>query len=314
MDYKYLFGPVPSRRLGLSLGVDLVPFKTCSYNCIYCECGGTTALTKIRKEYVAVEEVISELKAFFRERPLLDTVTFSGSGEPTLHSGIGKIIAFLKKEYPEYKTALLTNGCFLGDRSVREELYGLDLFLPSLDAGSEEVFRRINRSHEAFTLHDLVEGLVLFRKEYKGTIWLEVFIVPGMNDNEEELKHIREAVTRIDPDKVQLNTLDRPGTEYTVRSLSRESMEQIAKSFQKHFSVEIIASFPGTKVEEEMERNMENAVLGMIARRPCTEKDLVTVLGGKEDEVRICLKKLIMQKKVEIKESERGFFYRSVCS
>jgi len=165
-QYKYLFGPVPSRRLGISLGVDLVPHKTCSLNCVYCECGRTTILTDERKEYVPTEMVLSELNHFLTTNPRLDFITFSGSGEPTLHSGLGNVIKFIKKNFPKYQVALLTNGTLFYSPNIREEVKQVDVILPSLDAASEEVFHKINRPVRGLKVQKVIDGLVQLRTEF----------------------------------------------------------------------------------------------------------------------------------------------------
>jgi len=152
MKFKHLFGPVPSRRLGISLGIDLVPYKTCTANCVYCECGKTTNLTIERKEYIPTDEILNELDVYLKQAPDLDYITFSGSGEPTLHSKIGEIINFLKKNYPQYKVAVLTNGTLLFHKELRDELKNADIIKPSLDAGSDEIFKKIKRPHENLNL------------------------------------------------------------------------------------------------------------------------------------------------------------------
>ena len=161
---RYLFGPVISRRLGISLGIDLLPFKTCSLDCIYCECGKTKNLTDQIQEYVPTEEVISELQVFLTDKPKLDVITFAGSGEPTLHSGIGQIIKFLKKNFPEYKICVLTNGTLLYQKKVRQSILDADIIIPSLDAVSKEVFEKIAKPAEGITPEKLIEGLIALKK------------------------------------------------------------------------------------------------------------------------------------------------------
>lgn len=196
MANQYIFGPVPSRRLGLSLGVDLMPHKTCSLDCIYCECGETTHLTLTPKEYVPLADVKQELTSFLAESPSLDFITFSGSGEPTLHSGIGEMASFIKTKYPRYKLALLTNGTLLGREDVRDRLLDIDVVVISVDAATRPVFRKINRPHPGLVLEDIVSGLVAFRKVFKKNLWAEVFLVPEVNTSREELSRVREALNR----------------------------------------------------------------------------------------------------------------------
>ncbi|MDD4253495.1 MAG: radical SAM protein, partial [Methanoculleus horonobensis] len=192
MAYRHLFGPVPSRRLGISLGIDLVPHKTCSFDCIYCECGRTTDLTCERREYVPTGRVIAELDDFLAKGPDLDYITFAGSGEPTLHTGIGEIIAFIKDRYPRYRVAVLTNSALFTDPDVRAALMRADLVVPSLDAVSEEVFIKINRPSPGTTAERVLKGLLDFAREFSGEIRLEIFIVPDINDTEEELRLLQE--------------------------------------------------------------------------------------------------------------------------
>ncbi len=305
---QHLFGPVPSRRLGISLGIDLVPFKTCSLDCVYCECGRTTCFTLERKEYVPPEAVLAELANFLAGNPQLDYITFSGSGEPTLHSGIGKIIEYLKKNYPQYKIALLTNGTLFHLPELREEIKPVDVVLPSLDAASEEVFRQINRPDPSLDLKTFINGLIEFRQIYTGKIWLEIFIIPGINDFDAEIERFRDLLQRIKPDKVQLNTLDRPGTESWVRPATRELLENIAARLE--WPADIIASFRYEKILKTEAADIETQILQTIKRRPCTVDDLATILGLPPAEMNKYLKTLIMRRQIIARELGRGIFYQ----
>ncbi|TNF41021.1 MAG: radical SAM protein, partial [Bacteroidetes bacterium] len=276
--YKYLFGPVPSRRLGISLGIDLVPNKVCSLNCVYCECGRTTKLTTDRKEYVSVDEVLKELSHYLTNNPAPDYITFSGSGEPTLNSGTGKTLDFIKEKYPDIPVAILTNGTLLQFKQVRNEILKADLVLPSLDAATEAVFRKINRPHKKLTIENCIEGLFSFRNEYSGKINLEVFILPGYNNSHEELNELKKAIQRIKPDVVQLNTLDRPGTLKNLTPASSQELQEIVKNWNLR-NVEIIASAPARKKILSYRNDIETAILETISRRPCTVEDLVSILG-----------------------------------
>ncbi len=223
---RYLFGPVNTRRLGISLGIDLLPYKTCSLDCVYCECGETTNLTIERKDYVPTEKVIEELDLYLSENPKLDYVTFSGSGEPTLHSEVGKVINFIKDQYPQYHVAMLTNSTLLHDKKVREDIARLDLIIPSLDAVSNEVYEKILRPHpEITTAEIIVEGLKKLSDEFTGKIVLEIFLVPDINDTPEELRRLKQVATEMNPELIQLNNLDRPGVVDWVTSLSDERFQ-----------------------------------------------------------------------------------------
>ena len=228
--YRYLFGPVPSRRLGISLGIDLVPMKTCTLNCIYCECGKTTHLTLARREYVPSEEVKTEFLHYLANHPKPDYITFSGSGEPTLNSGIGETSGLFGRTRPTYPVAVLTNGTLLFDPKVRDDLKAAAVVMPSLDAATEKVFRKINRPHPRLAVDRMVDGLIRFREEFSGRLWLEIFIVPGLNDSKEELTALKLAIEKISPDQIQLNTLDRPGTVPDIRPASPEELERIVHS------------------------------------------------------------------------------------
>ncbi len=309
MAYRYLFGPVPSRRLGRSLGIDLVPQKTCTFDCAYCECGRTTVLTLERREYVPTDRVIAEIDDCLAKAPDIDYVTFAGSGEPTLHSGIGDIISFIKDRYPRYRVAVLTNGALFVDPDVRAALMRADLVVPSLDAVSEDIFRDINRPSPGITAGQVVAGLVAFSREFPGTIWLEVFIVPGKNDTDEELLRLRDAVAVIAPDRVQVNTLDRPGTDIRVRRASPRTLERARTIIGGNAEVIGAASCePATAPEM---RDVTDMLLATLRRRPCTVADLSRISGLRPAEVTKHLRILEEKGAVEPVREQRGVFYRA---
>jgi wyosine [tRNA(Phe)-imidazoG37] synthetase (radical SAM superfamily) len=307
--YKYLFGPVPSRRLGISLGVDLIPHKVCSFNCVYCECGRTLTLTTERKEYVPADEVMNELKDYLSVNPSPDYITFSGAGEPTLNSRFGEVLCFIKERWPDIPLAVLTNGSLLHDAAVREELMAADVVLPSLDAAVERTFRRIDRPSREVKLDEYINGLAAFGKAFKGRVWLEVFIIPGLNDDAENLTALKKALVRIKPDSIQLNTLDRPGTDENIRPASRAELQRIIDFWQLG-NAEIIASAPQRKDITSYRKDVESAILETIARRPCTLEDLSQVLGIHINEINKYLGVLDDEGKVEATFQERGIFYQ----
>ncbi|MDK2890444.1 MAG: hypothetical protein PWR21_1076 [Methanoculleus sp.] len=307
MAYRYLFGPVPSRRLGISLGIDLVPHKTCAFDCVYCECGRTTDLTCKRREYVPTDRVIAELDDFLAKRPDLDYITFAGSGEPTLHTGLGEIIAFIKDRYPRYRVAVLTNSALLTDPEVRAALMRADLVVPSLDAVSEEAFLKINRPCPGLTAGRVLEGLLDFVREYTGEVRLEVFIVPGINDTEEEILRLKDAVAAIKPDRVQVNTLDRPGTDIRVRPASRGALERIAGVL----AGEVIGAACTDRALSPEVRDAGEIILATIRRRPCTGADLAALLGIRPTEVAKHLRVLEARGLIEQVREKRGVFYRA---
>lgn len=304
---KYLFGPVNSRRLGISLGIDLVPYKTCTMNCVYCECGATDCLTGIRREYVPVDEVIAELDSYLSANKMPDAITFSGSGEPTLNSGIGKIISYLKKKYPGCNVVLLTNGSLLAESAVRNEVLNADIVVPSLDAAGEEAFTKIVRPAQGFSAARHIEGLVEFRRVFKGRLILEIFIVPGINDTDDELARIRIACLKIMPDGIQLNSLDRPGTEKNISKAGTETLERI-RDYLSPFKVDIIGR-PSASAEKSEIDSLDNRILSVLQRRGSTKNDLVSALGADENEVERILQRLIKSGKVKTESLERGDFY-----
>ncbi len=308
MKSSYLFGPVPSRRLGISLGIDLVPHKTCSFNCIFCECGRTTNLTTERREYVPTADVIAELDRYLSGKPVLDYITFSGSGEPTLHIGIGDIVRHLKKHHPEYRLALLTNASLLHDSEVRNAIMDIDVIVPSLNAASQKVFMKINRPDPVLKVEDIIRGLELLRAEYDGEIWLEIFIVPGLNDQTEELDLLKKAIDRIKPDRIQLNTLDRPGVVDWIRPATHEEMEHIITHLG-HPSIEIT----GTSAERAnvpcFSEDLEEAIIQTLRRRPCTIDDLTSILGLHQSEINKYLQYLLDSNIIVEKIESRGIFY-----
>jgi len=310
--YKHLFGPVPSRRLGMSLGIDLIPHKICSLNCVYCECGATTTLTRDRKEYVQLDEVYGELNDYLKNNPDPDYFTFSGAGEPTLHLHIGEVIGFLKKLRPAIPVAVLTNATLFSDQVVQKDLMQADLVLPSLDAATDLALRRINRPQRSLKASDYVDGLIRFSREFKGEIWLEILILPGYNDGEENLIALKEAVSKIKPARIQLNTLDRPGTLEGLLPARMVQLQEIG-DFLQGDNVEIIAPPEDRGKVKSYRSDMEAAIMETISRRPCTLSDLEQILGLQLNDINRFLGILEEAGKVESVEQERGTFYQIRC-
>jgi wyosine [tRNA(Phe)-imidazoG37] synthetase (radical SAM superfamily) len=302
---KYLFGPVPSRRLGLSLGVDLVPAKTCTFDCLYCEVGPTTSLTCRRLAY-QVPEIQAELAAYLQEggsRP--DVITLAGSGEPTLNAGLGEIIGKIK-ELTQIPVAVLTNGALCCRGEVRRELAGADLILPSLDAAREETFQRINRPAPGLTLQMIVEGLKDLRREYAGQIWLEVMVLRGLNDQEEELAPLRQVIRGLAPDKIQLNTAVRPVVDDLAQPLNEVEMAQVAAYLGN--GAEVIAACRRHAGESAV---TDDVLLAALARRPMTARDLAQALGMRLVAVQKYLDRLEEAGLVHLDQYHKEGFYRS---
>ncbi len=290
----HIYGPVPSRRLGFSLGIDIIPLKTCTLDCIYCQLGPTAEKTLQRKNYYSPSEILVQVKEKLASGQRIDTITFSGSGEPTLNKTLGKLIKEIKRITP-IPVAVLTNSTLFADKTVRNALMAADLIIPSLDAAAQEVFLRTNRPCSPLNIESIIEGLKEFRKEFKGQIWLEIMLVKGVNDSLPHIQKLREAASRIKPDKIQLNTVVRPPAEKFARPLSAEEMEKIRKSFGKN--CEIIAEFD-KKTPKSYQKDLKGAILAMIQRRPVTLSDISVSLGRHESEIIKCLDSLMGEGKI----------------
>jgi wyosine [tRNA(Phe)-imidazoG37] synthetase (radical SAM superfamily) len=275
-----VFGPVPSRRLGRSLGVDLVPHKTCPYNCLYCQVGRTERRTVERKDWVPLPETFEALRGKLDACP--DVITLSGSGEPTLHAGLGEAIRRIKA-MTDVPLAVLTNAALLWVPAVREALLRADFVFPSLDAGDPETFHAVNRPHGTIDFDRMVEGLIDFREIFKGRLNLEVFLLEGLNDSPAQVRKIASIAKRISPDEVQLNTVTRPPAEDSARPVTAEALEALATLFDP--PAKVIASFRSASRRDQGSVT-EEAVLNILRRRPCTLEDLAAGLGAPIDEVR----------------------------
>ncbi|TCK06395.1 radical SAM protein [Phorcysia thermohydrogeniphila] len=291
---KYVFGPVFSRRLGFSLGVDLVPYKVCSMDCLYCEVGKTSEKTTSRLEYVPLDSVKSELGEFLKASPDIDFITFSGYGEPTLYSKLGELVDFLKENY-SYRLALLTNSSLLYRDDVLEEVKKIDVVLPSLDAATQSTFEKINRPVEGLKLEQLVEGIERLIKETPCEVWVETLFVKGVNDSPEEVEKIGEIIHQLKPHKWQLNTVVRPPA-YSVKGLSLLELEKI-KERVGYPSTEIVAGFKREK-RKMGALELKNEVYGIVVRRPCPIDEIASALGVSEEEVERAVSLLIEEGKV----------------
>jgi len=308
MTLNHIFGPVLSRRLGLSLGIDLIPFKTCSYDCAYCECGATTVKTVTRQDFFPAEDVIAELRYVLASHPHFDSITLAGSGEPTLSLTLGKVITFVKREYPEYTLSVLTNGSLLTDVNVREELASADRVIPTLTSVYQETFERVHQPDPSIRIKAILEGMLEFRKIYSGAIWLELFVIPGLNTTVKELAGLKGAIERINPDQVQLNTLDRPSAEEWVRAATDAELERVRVVLGRP-GIEII----GRKlpVSQATKTNTEagDLVRATLCRRPSTVEDLVRTTGLSGGEVAKILGVLEREGGVTSQRGTRGIFY-----
>ena len=272
---KYFYGPVPSRRLGRSYGVDIVPFKVCTIDCVYCQLGKTTDRTIKRKDYGPIEPILAELRETLAEGLEADFITIAGSGEPTLNSRLGELIDGIKK-ITDIPVAIITNGTLLYKEDVRADCAKADVVMPSLDAGDEQTFQKVNRPHRDISIENLISGLCAFREEFAGRIWLEVFFVEGLNTEDEQIAKIRDAIELIRPDKIQLNTAVRPTAEAGIKRLDAERLQAIAARLGP--KCEVVADFSLSHHGRGLENKAED-VLSILKRRPCSLNDICSGLG-----------------------------------
>ena len=273
---KYVFGPVPSRRLGQSLGVDPIPFKTCNWNCVYCQLGRTTPVTNVRRDYFPPEAIVAEVSDALKSHVPgeIDWVTFVGSGEPTLHASLGWMIRQVKA-LTSIPVAVITNGSLLYEAEVREALIAADAVLPTLDAGNERLYRAINRPHPLLTFESLLEGLVAFRAAYTGKFWLEVMLVRGVNDSEEALAEIAAQLKRLRPDEVHINLPTRPPAEAWVSPPEQDGLMRATALLGD--VAHVVHPAEGT-FDLSGCTNLADAVVGVIARHPMREEELLHAL------------------------------------
>ncbi len=303
-DYKYLFGPVPSRRFGRSLGVDLTPHKTCSFDCIFCQLGRTTNKTITRAEYVPTSAVIKELRDWIETDGQADYISLAGSGEPTLHSAFGKIIDFVRSA-TTVPVALLTNGSMLKDETVRQAAAHANVVKVSLSAWDQHSLGYINRPHPDIVLKDIIEGARKLRKILEGELWIEVFVAWGMNSVPKDVAKIADLVRALEPDRVQLNTAVRPPAEDFVQAVPQEHLIKLAELFDP--TAEVIAEFRSDG-DPSIQANEKN-ILAMLARRPCTAEQITKVFGMHENEVSKYIGKLTRNGLIRMERKASGAYF-----
>ncbi len=302
---RHVFGPVPSRRLGFSLGVDPIPRKYCNFDCVYCQVGKTTCVEAERKCFFDREEVIGEVLQHLQKANAVDVITFSGSGEPTLNKDLGWMLRELKRK-TETPLAVITNGSLLLREDVRDDLLAADVVLPSLDAVGEETFRNINRPHPSISVDDVVKGLRTFRSAYKGKIWLEIMLVKGMNDAPEEIEALRSVLDSIAVDKIQLNTITRPAPDEGARPLEASELARIGRILGAR--CEVITGFDKRSEALGID-DWVTSVLGILKRRALTVDDVTNVTGIARDEAADRLKRLESQQILRAVQQGDILFY-----
>ncbi len=308
MIRRHLFGPVLSRRLGLSLGVDLVPYKTCSYDCTYCECGLDPRTTITRRAFFPAAEVCAELADTLASRPHLDSITLAGSGEPTLARSLGEVISWIRHTYPEYTVSVLTNGSLLTDSGVRGELLPANRVIPTLTTVFQPTFECIHHPHPSLRIDAIIGGMAHFRKEYTGSLWLEVFVVPGVNTSDTELAGLKAAIERIDPDRIQLNTLDRPAADPGVLAATDEELDRV-RDLLGVDRIDIVGRHHPVTSRTRETTDAARLVRATLSRRPSTIEDLVAGTGLSGGEVAKILGILEQDGVITSQRGARGIFY-----
>jgi wyosine [tRNA(Phe)-imidazoG37] synthetase (radical SAM superfamily) len=303
-QYKYLFGPVPSRRFGRSLGVDLTPFKTCSLDCVFCQLGRTTAHTARRSEYVPSVSVLEEIDHWLANGGQADVITFAGSGEPTLHSGLGEIARHIRQK-TDIPSLLLTNGSLLHRPEVRKDAAVLNTVKVSLSAWDQESYETVNRPCSECSFEQLVSGETKFRGEFDGLLLLEVFLLQGINSSLSDVDRIAEIARQIRPDRIQLNTAVRPPAENTAVPVPNGRLLELAKRFSP--KAEAIAEFT---TEPAVDREAdETTILAMLKRRPCTAEQVAAVFHMHRNEVSKYLGKLFRTNVVQTLRQDGETYY-----
>lgn len=303
---KYVFGPVPSRRLGRSLGVDLIPFKYCSYNCVYCQLGRTPQHAIDRREYVPMETLVEQIQEAMASGPKPDYITLAGSGEPTLYSRIGELIDRIHA-MTDVPVDIITNGSTLWIDEVFNAVVKAELIIPTLTAGDAATFAKINRPSAEVTFDRLIAGLDHLAKVCPQKVWLEVFIVNNINDDPKQVRQIAELTNRFNFARVQLNTAVRPPAEHEVEPVSKQKLEELVKLFLP--PAEIIAEFPKAKGVEHIQVSRET-ILEMILRHPCTLDDIVNGLGADRNQAAGAIEQLLKENKIlSEKRQDKDYYY-----
>ncbi len=302
---EHVYGPVPSRRLGRSLGVDIIPHKVCTLDCVYCQVGRTTDKRLLRATFVDPDGIVHEVAEKIEHVQRPDYISMAGSGEPTLHEGLDRIIDGIKA-VTDVPVAVLTNGTLFFDKALRDACTRADVVMPSLDAGDEETFRRVNRPVDGLTLEKVVDGMAAFREEFSGQIWLEVFLVAGANDSPDQVRKIAAQSARIRPDRIQLNTAVRPTADEGVRALSPQRMDKLCKLFGP--TAEVIADFKRVHEQPAFAARSEE-VLATIRRRPVTVDDIAVGLGiHRNGAVKFVEELLAKQAIIKERRGEKDYF------
>ncbi len=304
-NFKYVYGPVPSRRMGLSIGISPIAKGHCNYSCIYCQLGRTRYMTNERKEYFDCKELIEEFKIYLKDDIEFDVITIVGEGEPLLYKGLGNLISQLKL-LTDKPIAVITNGALLASHLVRKELKDADIVLPSLDASDEAMFKKINRPHGDIKFDEVIGGLKTFSKEYNGQLWIELMIVKDINDNKEFFLAFKDLLSEINYQKLYINSPVRPPAETFVEQASKETMDE-AISILGGISIDkLISEGFYSETEDDYE-----AVLSIIKRHPMNQFEIKSFIeergnSGVED----FFEKLNDDENIEVVNYKNYYTYR----
>lgn len=279
MEMQYVFGPVPSRRLGKSLGISPIPRKTCNYSCIYCQLGRTDKMTNERKEFFSLKNIINEFKNYLKENFAFDVVTIVGEGEPTLYSKLGDLIKEIKK-ITDKPVAVITNGALLNSKEVRSELMNADIVLPSLDAYNEEISKKIDRPLGTIHFQDELNGLIQFSNEYKGQLFLEIMLVSNINCDPKSIEAFKQILKKIKYDRVYINTPVRPPAESFVKTISKDEMRYAVEELGG-ISIDMLSS---GEFFSEIKDSYE-AILNIIRRHPMNQFEIESFLNSRKDKL-----------------------------
>ena len=294
---KRVFGPVLSKRLGNSLGIDVIPHKTCSYNCIYCQLGSEKNTITDLKNYYSVDEIIYELKEALLNNKNIDYITFTGSGEPTLYKDLKKLIYEIK-QITDIPVCIITNGSLLYKQEMRSNLLLADLVIPSLDAGNEDTFKLIDNPNKEIDFDKMVEGLIEFKKVFKGEYWLEIFLLKDINDNKDELDDIIKIVNKIKPDRIQLITATRRVANEKAKALTDEELKKIKKYFKARCDIEIDIPSVSDNHKGNSKKITEEDIVNFLIRQPDTAYLIAKSFNEEEKRVKELLDTLIKKNKV----------------
>jgi wyosine [tRNA(Phe)-imidazoG37] synthetase (radical SAM superfamily) len=296
---KYVYGPVPSRRLGRSLGIDPIPSKTCNYQCIYCQLGKTINFTNNRKDFYPKDKIIAEMEQAIQENEdNIDYITFVGSGEPTLYKSLGDLILSAKEISPK-PTCVITNGALLYDTEVRQALLHADVVLPSLDAADEKSYIKINRPHPSIKFDNVIQGFIEFRKIYNGQFWIEIMIMKGINDSKEELLKIKEKIDLIKPNRIDINVPIRPPVEKWVMIPDTNIIAILNEVFGKYYDI----NFPEMGSFGLYSLDFKEELLNIITRHPMRQDQIIDTFSSEHlSKVNIMAQLKNLEKEKKVKE------------